>query len=171
MAEPTTQILFTLLGGTIGFASSVGILLLRFRREDQAKAKRRARLGRLLYEEVEQAAELLAIDLKIPTPVPLEVLLDDEGDNARRFRNAVQRIRVSRVIFEAHSGELIDLPGYTPNAVVRFYNRLQLHCGALDQAIDDQNIDAVEKHRDAALEEAKILKVELLEIAKTAPDK
>lgn len=51
------------LGGFIGFVSAVGVERLRRRWQLQDCHTRLKRLLKLLFEEVEQLAELLAIDL------------------------------------------------------------------------------------------------------------
>lgn len=129
------------------------------RRDVKEKSERTKRIARVLYEELEQAAELLAIDLDIGHKAP-------SHEHREHLVQTIKRIRRCNVFFNAHVQDLIELPNYIPNALVRFHGRLPNHCDAMHDAIDDfltSDLKKFEQHRQLALSEAESLKLDLRE--------
>lgn len=59
------------------------------------------------------------------------------------------------------------MQGYTPNAIVRFYNRLQRHCATMTDAIRIGDRTKFETRRSESLVEADVLKCDLKRIAES----
>lgn len=129
------------------------------RREVKEKSERSKRIARVLFEELEQAAELLAIDLDVGHKQP-------SIERHEHLIQTVKRVRRCNVFFNAHVQDLIEIPNYIPNALVRYHGRLPNHCDAMNDALGSFvsiNLEKFEKHRHLALSEAEALKLDLRE--------
>lgn len=152
------------LGGIIGLLSGAGLEVLRRTWKAQDDRRRINRLLQLLFEEVEQLAELLAIDLGMieaqtdRSLAPYEMLSEAKD---RQARAAIKRLQENRTIYESQAGRFLELPGYLPNALVRFYTRLQVNCARMLRALDEGNLPRVMELRDVALHEAESLKIDI----------
>mgnify|MGYP001256710412 CR=1 FL=1 len=150
------------LGGLIGVASAIGMEKWRESRNATTRRMQIKRLLELLYEEVEQLAELLAIDLDAGDG-SLPVSGADDKAGAAQVRAAIDRLRDNRNIYESQAGKFLELPGYVPNRLVRFYTRLEVNCGRMIKALNQRDFIKIAELRDASLGEAEALKIELRE--------
>lgn len=146
------------LGGVIGFLSGIGVEALRRFWVAQDNRRRLNRLLKLLFEEVEQLAELLAIDLGT---------VEDGAVSDAQLRAIIARLQENRTIYESQAERFLELPGYLPNALVRFYTRLQINCMHMESALDDGNLHRVRELRDLSSHEAESLKVNIREAMDT----
>ena len=151
-------------GGVIGFAGAFGMEALK--RFWQSKEKKRliSRLLELLYEEVEQLAELLDVDLGIVESNELGFVVEfgrgkEEYDG--KLLSAISRLKNNRTIYESQASRLLELPGYLPNALVRFYSRLQVNSLKMHDAVLNKDISQLQEIRSLSLAEAESLKHDL----------
>jgi hypothetical protein len=151
-------------GGLIGFFSAFGMEYLKRRWETKDKKENVSRLLELLYEEVEQLAELLDVDLGLVESEDLGIILEfgrgtEEYDG--KLKSVIERLQKNRTIYESQAKMLLDLPGYLPNALVRFYSRLQVNCAKMHDAIISGNFNSIKDLRKQSLNEAEVLKHDL----------
>ncbi|MCG7948697.1 MAG: hypothetical protein N0C84_20365 [Candidatus Thiodiazotropha taylori] len=151
-------------GGLIGFLSAYGMEAIKRYWETKDRKERVQRLLVLLYEEVEQLAELLDIDLGILESNKLDSIIEF-GRNTEEYdgklKTTLDRLQKNRTIYESQANNLLELPGYLPNALVRFYSRLQVNCTKMHDAIINGNIEQLKKLRTLSLTEAESLKHDL----------
>lgn len=148
------------LGGVIGFLSGVGVEALRRLWAAQDSRTRLNRLLQLLFEEVEQLAELLAVDLGTVEEDAAKSEPDREEHDGQ-VRATIARLQENRTIYESQAERFLELPGYLPNALVRFYTRLQINCVRMLAALDDGDLPKLRDRRDLSLHEAEALKMDL----------
>ncbi len=151
-------------GGLVGFLSAYGMEELKRRAEKKEDCKRIARLTEILYEEVEQLAELLAVDLAIVDSDELGFILDygrgtEEYDG--KINAVIGRLRENTRIYDSQASSLLGLPGYLPNAMVRFYSRLEVNCGKMGEAVIRGDASLISELRQLLLVEAEVLKGDL----------
>lgn len=151
-------------GGLIGFVSAYVIEANKWRREKKINRQRLDRLLQILYEEVEQLAELIDVDLSILDSEELDFALgfgkgSEEYDG--RLRSTIARLQENRTIYDSQAPRFLDLPGYLPNSLVRFYTRLQVNCGRMLAAIEEGDLEKIRKMRSDSLDEAEVLKRDL----------
>lgn len=151
-------------GGLIGFFSAIGMEYLKRHWETKDKKENISRLLELLYEEIEQLAELLDVDLGLVESEDLGFILEfgrgtEEYDG--KLKSVIDRLQKNRTIYESQANKLLDLPGYLPNALVRFYSRLQVNCGKMHDAILSENFELIQELRTQSLNEAEVLKNDL----------
>ena len=148
------------LGGFIGFLSAVGVESVRRVWVVRDRRTKLNRLLTLLFEEVEQLAELLAIDLTAADGgLPVNSVGGKEEDIP--IRETLARLREHRTIYESQAERVLELPGYLPNALVRFYTRLEINCAHMLSALDQRDWARVRELRDLSSYEAESLKIEL----------
>ncbi len=151
-------------GGVIGFASAIGMEALKRFWESRDEKKRISRLLELLYEEVEQLAELLEIDLGMVESDELEFVVEfgrGKEDYDGKLLSAISRLKNNRTIYESQASRLLDLPGYLPNSLVKFYSRLQVNSLKMHDAILSKDISKLQELRSLSLAEAESLKHDL----------
>lgn len=154
------------LGGLIGFLSAIGVEALRKTWEVRDRRTRLNRLLKLLFEEVEQLAELLAIDLQTADGgVPGTGVGNKEEET--RIRATIARLKENRTIYESQAESFLELPGYLPNALVRFYTRLAINCTHMLSALDQRDWSRLEELRDLSSHEAESLKIEIRRLMRT----
>lgn len=150
------------LGGLIGFLSAIGVEAVRRAWDVRDRRKKLNRLLKLLFEEVEQLAELLAIDLRTADGgLPITGVGGKEEDT--QVRATIARLKENRTIYESQAERFLELPGYLPNALVRFYTRLEINCAHMLSALDKRDWSRVSELRDLSSHEAESLKIELRE--------
>lgn len=150
------------IGGVIGFLSGIGVESLRRLWDQQDGRTRRNRLLQLLFEEVEQLAELLDVDLGAVALDGAGSDTDQEGHRGQ-VRATIARLQENRTIYESQAERFLELPGYLPNALVRFYTRLQISCVRMMGALDDGDFPRLRDLRNMSLQEAEALKLDLRE--------
>ena len=151
-------------GGIIGFLAAFGMESVKRYWNKQDNEKRIKRLLELLYEEVEQLAELLDVDLGLVEGDDLDSILEfgrgtEEHDG--KLKATISRLQKNRTIYESQADKLLELPGYLPNSLVRFYSRLQVNCSKMHDAIIDNNLEQIQELRTLSLTEALALKQDL----------
>lgn len=152
------------LGGLIGFMSAYGLEAIKRRWETKANRRRLDRLLDILYEEVEQLAELIDVDLSLLDSEEIDFILGFGKGTAEfdgKLRAVIERLQENRTIYDSQATSFLDLPDYLPNALVRFYTRLQVNCGRMLTAIDEEDIEAIREIRSMSLVEAEALKSDL----------
>lgn len=158
------NLLAVLAGGCIGFLSGYGMEAIK-RRWNKRETKRRiARLIEILYEEVEQLAELIEIDLGWVENTDIDFTKGFHGDLREyeiRLRDTIKRLQENRTIFDSQANHLLELPEYVPNALVRFYSRLHVNCGRMLACINDSDIERIREIREQLRIEAQSLKIDL----------
>lgn len=155
------DLLLLSVGAVLGFASSVAVNLIQRRNRKRDQEDRVTTLAARLAEEVEQAAELLAIDLRIESPTPLSLLFGDDQDLPAKLRSALKRLRGCRTIYDAYAGDLIHLPNSAAKSLARFHNRLPAQCDEMEAALDREDYTAFSQAGQNSLTEAEIVKREL----------
>lgn len=123
------DIVSLLLGAAIAFISALAIQFVQRHWTKRDRIRRIKRLARLLYEEIEQAAEIIAIDLDLNGQFLLT------GDEIEQKLSLVGRLERCNVVFHAHTNELLDLPDTIPNALSRFHGRLAVLCARMEKAL------------------------------------
>jgi len=150
------------LGAMLTLIVSIGLKFIERALDRRDRRQRRERLQAMLYEEVEQIAEMLDIDLH-PKKITISggplagSVLTDLSAPLERLRDVSR----TKVLFEAYSGQLIWLQGYLPNAVVRFYVRLPGYVERLEEAAESGDEEKWEAVRTTAYHHAEALKSEL----------
>lgn len=153
-------------GGVIGFMSACGLEALKRHWKAKEDRRRVKRLLEILYEEIEQLGELIDVDLGLVESDDLDFVLGyGKGleDYDGKLRATIARLQDNRTIFESQAEHLLDLPGYLPNALVRFYSRLQVNCGRMLGAVSEGNLERIRELRSLSLTEVQALKVGLKE--------
>jgi len=150
-------------GGIIGFMAAFGMEALKRSWSKKDNKEKVSRLLELLYEEVEQLAELLDIDLGIVENNDLDSILDFGRDTEHdgKLKSTISRLQNNRTIYESQANKLLELPGYLPNSLVRFYSRLQVNCSKMYESISDNNLEQLQNIRSQSLIEAVALKNDL----------
>ncbi len=151
-------------GGCIGFLSGYGMEAIKRRWEKEEANRRVTRLIEILYEEVEQLAELIEIDLGWVEDTSIDFSLgfhDDLREYETKLRDTIRRLQVNRTIFDSQADHLLELPEYLPNSLVRFYSRLNVNCGRMLSCISDSEIEKIREIRELSCIEAQALKVDL----------
>lgn len=151
-------------GGLIGFLSACGLESLKRRWIRKDRACQLDRLIQLLYEEVEQLAELIDIDLGLVESEELDFVLGfgkglEEFDG--KLRATLARLQENRTIYSSQANHFLDLPAYLPNSLVRFYTRLQVNCGRMQIALDEGDLTRIRSFRSQSSIEAESLKADL----------
>lgn len=151
-------------GGLIGFLSASGMETIK-RRLDSKKHKEKVnRLIEILYEEIEQIAELLEVDLSIIENNDPDYFLEfGKGGNKYdgKITSIIARLQNNRIIFESHASKLLDLPDYLPNSLARFHNRLQVNCTKMLDAVADGDETVLHEYRSISISEVQALKHDL----------
>lgn len=118
----------------------------------------------VLYEEVEQLAELLAVDLGVVERSDLGSLLEfgrRGEDHDGWIKATIRRIEQNRTVFDSQAPRLLELPGYLPNQLVRFHARLQVNCGRMLDAVNSGDLTGIRDLRETSQGEAEMLKTDL----------
>lgn len=75
------------------------------------------RLARVIYEEVEQSAEILSIDINIDKD-----FFNNKSDNdVNRIKEKINFVIKNNVMFKSNSDRIIMFKGYLPNSITKFY--------------------------------------------------
>lgn len=155
-----------IIAGGIGFLSALGMEWIRRLWSLKQRKKRTKRLAVLLYEEVEQVAELLDVDLAILDSEELDFILGFGRDDKyfHQINDAILRLEQNRTIFDAYATELLELPGYLPNSLVRFFNRMKANCGRMKAGLEDGDLKRLRALRVISNEEAELIKFDLRQV-------
>jgi hypothetical protein len=152
------------IGGTIGSMSAYGLEALKRYWRSKDDRRRIDRLLEVLYEEVEQLAELIDVDLGLVESCDLDFILEfgkGSGENDGKLRATIARLQDNRTIYNSQAERFLDLPEYLPNALVRLYTRLQVNCDRMLGAIDKGDLEKIRELRSLSLAEAEALKIDL----------
>lgn len=150
-----------IIGAFLGFAFTEASAYFRRLRERRNEKTKNTKLARLLYEEIEQVAELLEVDLQLPTHTPLSEVFNETHRQRDTYLAAIERAKSSNVMFEAYLDQLIALPNPIPNQLVRFHVRLSAHADQMAEAYVSGSTNTYQELRAVSLTEAKALKSEL----------
>ena len=145
-----------LLGAGIAFASSMGMQAILHNREKKEKRIYAKRLALTICNEVEQIAEQLDVDMRYEN-------ISKPGLTKERMIRKLKELELYRNFFDAHKSELLILSDYNPNAIVKFYVRLNFYIQDMGIAAHKSDYTMWERVREQALFEAENLKLSLRE--------
>ncbi len=133
-----TAILSGVGGFAFGFASYALRELVDVVRANRAKKERLMRLIGMLQEEIEQSCEELLIGLNAEGKDPLGWLITDNTQEQIDYwddrMTRLSLLKEYRKVFDTYSEFLIELPGYAPNALIRFYGALSAKVARMEKA-------------------------------------
>lgn len=159
-----SEFVAVVLGGAIALGSSFIMERWKWRHERAEAREQTKRLIGVLYEEVEQLAELLDVDLGVVEREDLGSIMEfGRGGEDRDgwIKATIRRIEKNRTVFESQAPRLLELPGYLPNQLVRFHARLQVNCGRMLDAVDSEDLNRIRDLRETSYSEAEVLKSDL----------
>ncbi|EPW3766326.1 hypothetical protein ACWI58_001716 [Vibrio fluvialis] len=150
------ELVSVLVGGAIALFTAFSLEAFKWYKESTGNKRQLVRLLELLYEEVEQIAELIDVDLN-----EIEHLSSIKELDLEHITTVIHRLRENRIIFVSQAQRLTELPGYLPNQLVRFYNRLQANCDKMLRAIECNNLYVLQEVKGLTYVEAETLKADL----------
>ena len=152
------------LGGALALGSAYLLEKWKWRRDAVRENRQVQRLIDVLYIEIEQIAEPLAIDLNIIVNLPHDEIVAiglRHSSERATLLGKIQRIRQLRTVFDSYASRLLELPGMLPNQMVSFHARFQVNCDGMTTALEEGDIERFEELRESCLLQAEVLKTDL----------
>jgi hypothetical protein len=169
LSEPTVGVL---VGAILGFVSAAILEFIRHcNTQNAVKKTRKAKLQRLLkmlYFEIEQICEILDIDARA-LPQDDDAVFEDVFDErppasrpywSKKLR-ALEPLPQLRGVYDAYQGELIELPDYLPNQLVKFHARVPTITARMREAASSDELEVWEENRVKLYTEGEALKLGL----------